>query len=184
LKALCVPQRQPATFAVFSSSIASSPMSDLATDSGLSQNRPSGIDQTDRPASYCVREIPSSQRFQQTKRTKGTNLEQFKLRVGGQPFVLTRFQLEHDAPNFFTSALLGDWSESQEELLDLPDRDPQLFRLVSQHLSGYTIFPLDAHQNTQKTLLNLKADAQFYGLDQLAIDVQNQIDPPPPPLRL
>ncbi|KAG8687847.1 hypothetical protein FRC09_013250, partial [Ceratobasidium sp. 395] len=62
----------------------------------------------------------------------------------GETFVLTRDQIEFDSPNFFTSCFLGEFTESRTRTLTL-SRDPELFRIILDHLSGYEVLPL--HQS-------------------------------------
>ncbi|KAG8706707.1 hypothetical protein FRC09_002257 [Ceratobasidium sp. 395] len=84
-------------------------------------------------------------------------------------FRLDRSQLEFDSPNYFTACFLGSFSESKGREIRLP-RDPALFSLIVNYLSGYTIFPLqEVNGMAPETVLeNLLADALFYGLEDLA----------------
>ncbi|KAF8593649.1 hypothetical protein BDV93DRAFT_221604, partial [Ceratobasidium sp. AG-I] len=77
-------------------------------------------------------------------------------------------------------------------------RDPDLFRIVLDYLSGYVVFPLSdkhipLHSSSQVVLQNLVADATFYelrGFLKLCQDhtyireptpVEEMTPPPPPP---
>ncbi|EUC53458.1 BTB domain protein, putative [Rhizoctonia solani AG-3 Rhs1AP] len=86
-------------------------------------------------------------------------------------FILTKSQIEFDAPNYFTTCFLGDFEESKTLHLKL-SRDPGLFRIISDYLCGYNIFPLaeqvvPARMSPQLVLTNLQIDAEFYQLDGL-----------------
>ncbi|KDN46660.1 hypothetical protein RSAG8_04040, partial [Rhizoctonia solani AG-8 WAC10335] len=90
----------------------------------------------------------------------------------GTDFLLTKSQIEFDAPNYFTTCFLGDFEESQTLHLKI-SRDPVLFRIISDYLCGYTVLPLaddviPARMSPELVLANLKADAEFYLLDGLA----------------
>ncbi|KAG9120754.1 hypothetical protein FRC07_003624 [Ceratobasidium sp. 392] len=83
-------------------------------------------------------------------------------------FHLDRSQIEFDSPNYFTACFLGSFSESNGREIRL-FRDPALFSLIINYLSGYTIFPLrEVNGMAPETVLeNLLADALFYGLEDL-----------------
>lgn len=83
-------------------------------------------------------------------------------------FHLDRSQLEFDSPNYFTACFLGSFSESDGREIRL-SRDPALFSLIVNYLSGYTIFPLREVNGMapEGVLENLLADALFYGLEDL-----------------
>ncbi|GAA5940510.1 hypothetical protein JCM10213_001127 [Rhodosporidiobolus nylandii] len=54
----------------------------------------------------------------------------------GTPFDLTFSQISTDSPNYFTAAFLdSDFSEASSRVLRT-DRNPQLFALIVEHLSG------------------------------------------------
>jgi len=94
----------------------------------------------------------------------------FTVTLRGQSFVLTKAQIESDAPNYFTASFLGGYQESTNGTLTL-DRNPALFALIVEHLSGYVLLPLPANavpgMSNQAALRNLRADALFYGLERL-----------------
>ncbi|CAE6375190.1 unnamed protein product [Rhizoctonia solani] len=76
-------------------------------------------------------------------------------------------------PNYFTSCFLGDFREAETRRIEL-DRDPDLFRIVISHLNGYVVLPLNekilpGSASLRSTLLNLRADAQFYQLDGFTV---------------
>ncbi|CAE7081134.1 unnamed protein product [Rhizoctonia solani] len=89
----------------------------------------------------------------------------------GQEFILTKSQIEFDSPNYFTSCFLGDFQEAKTKRLEL-SRNPDLFKLIIEHLCGYEILPLDekscpSHMPPDIALRNIRADALFYQLDGL-----------------
>ncbi|KAG9078753.1 hypothetical protein FS749_009186 [Ceratobasidium sp. UAMH 11750] len=97
--------------------------------------------------------------------------ETYTVTVRSEPFVLTRDQIEFDSPNYFTSCFLGEFAESQARTATL-SRDPDLFRIVLDYLSGYKVLPLHESAVTKRmgnevAISNLLVDAQFYQLDGL-----------------
>ncbi|KAG8682677.1 hypothetical protein FRC09_016609 [Ceratobasidium sp. 395] len=97
--------------------------------------------------------------------------ETYTVVIHGGPFVLTRDQIEFDSPNYFTSCFLGEFTESRTRTLTLA-RDPELFRIIQDHLSGYEVLPLHhsvvpKRMSPEVALRNLLVDAQFYLLDGL-----------------
>ncbi|GAA5874226.1 hypothetical protein JCM8547_007797 [Rhodosporidiobolus lusitaniae] len=101
----------------------------------------------------------------------------FTILVGLNPptsFSLTLSQIESDSPSLFTSFFLSSSSaeESEAEPLRLPSFDPDLFRLIVLHLSGYLILPLasSAFPPTMSPgagLRNLLHDASRLSLSRL-----------------
>lgn len=61
--------------------------------------------------------------------------EQYTVITRGVTFHLFRSQIEFDSPNYFTSAFLEGFAEAQSQVVHL-DRNPQLFALVVEHVSG------------------------------------------------
>jgi hypothetical protein len=91
--------------------------------------------------------------------------------VMGKTFSLTKYQIEFDSPNYFTTCFLGDFCEAQTRQLEL-SRDPDLFKLIVRHLCGYSVLPLNEKQIPSSTtpataLADLRADATFHQLDGL-----------------
>ncbi|KAG9087141.1 hypothetical protein FRC06_002710 [Ceratobasidium sp. 370] len=89
----------------------------------------------------------------------------------GENFTLTRDQVEFDSPNYFTSCFLGEFTESQTRTVTL-SRDPHLFRIILDYLSGYEVLPLHEsavpkRMGLEVALRNLLIDARFYLLDGL-----------------
>ena len=92
--------------------------------------------------------------------------------VRGEPFQLSRNQIDFDAPNFFSTYFSSGFVESAKRTLTL-DRNPALFALIVEYLSGYPILPLSAESAPPLMSLAmarrcLLADAQFYGLQKLS----------------
>ncbi|KAL5632281.1 hypothetical protein ACGC1H_000327 [Rhizoctonia solani] len=107
----------------------------------------------------------------------------YTVTIQGADFLLTKSQIEFDAPNYFTTCFLGDFEESKTLHLKL-SRDPGLFRIISDYLCGYTIFPLadqavPARMSPELVLANLKIDAEFYQLDGLVEQCESRITQKP-----
>ncbi|KAG8783846.1 hypothetical protein FRC12_019293 [Ceratobasidium sp. 428] len=90
----------------------------------------------------------------------------------GETFVLTRDQIEFDSPNYFSTCFLGEFAESRTRTLTL-SRDPELFGIILDHLSGYEVLPLHSsaipkRMSQELALHNLLVDARFYLLDGLS----------------
>jgi len=111
--------------------------------------------------------------------------ETFKVLIGGDTFVLTSSQIKNDGEsNFFIDAFFGDCIESQHKVMDLPDKSPEIFYFIHQHLKGYHIFPLDRESCPPKmsmkvTLENILLDAIYFALDGLASLTREQLQPKP-----
>lgn len=74
-------------------------------------------------------------------------------------------------PNYFTALFFGEFSEAGSTTIYL-DRNPELFAIIVEYLSGYTILPLSERalpriMDMQCALRNLAEDAAFYGLSRL-----------------
>ena len=89
-----------------------------------------------------------------------------------QTFHLSEQQVAFDGPNYFTRTL--------ERMSDLPvqqrktflDRNPQLFSVILEYLTGYVILPLGSSaappsMTPEVALQNLLEDAKFYQLKGL-----------------
>jgi hypothetical protein len=109
--------------------------------------------------------------------------EEYTIIVRGERFVLSRDQLYFDAPNYFTSLFcdsgFSETANGTEEVI--LHRDPHLFQIIQTHLSGYTIMPLPEnwfprYMSKDAALLNLLADARFYGLDKLVKTLEARTD--------
>jgi hypothetical protein len=97
--------------------------------------------------------------------------ETYTVLMRKETFYLTRDQVEFDSPNYFTYCFLGDFTESQIRTLQL-SRDPELFQIIIDYLSGYKILPLQEggipkRMSLDTALQNLLIDAEFYLLDRL-----------------
>ena len=104
------------------------------------------------------------------------------IHMRGEVFLLTIDQIVFDSPNYFTSCFLGDFAESETRNLQL-SRDPDLFKIVLDYLSGYQVLPLDdsvipRRMNRESALRNLRADAEFYSLDGLVAQIPNTQETP------
>lgn len=101
----------------------------------------------------------------------GASEDTYTVFVRGEKFVLSHSQITFDSPNHFTSCFLSGFSESKTRTLVL-DRNPALFALIVDYLSGYDILPLDPRSlpptmNLTNATRNLRSDAQYFGLDGL-----------------
>ncbi|KAF8671833.1 hypothetical protein RHS04_08119 [Rhizoctonia solani] len=95
----------------------------------------------------------------------------YTVTVRGTDILLTKSQIEYDSPNYFTTCFLGDFKESQTRHIKL-SRDPDLFLIISDYLCGYKVLPLNdrvipKRMSPELALENLRADAEFYQLDNL-----------------
>ncbi len=92
--------------------------------------------------------------------------------VRGEEFQLSYGHISCDSPNFFTDCFRSGFVESREHVLRL-DRNPVLFALIVEYLSGYPILPpttdsLPSSIGITMARRCLLADAQFYGLQMLS----------------
>lgn len=97
--------------------------------------------------------------------------QRYTVIVRDEQFSLQRSQIEFDAPNYFTAYFLGEFRESGCTTLVL-DRNPDLFAILVEYMSGYTILPLSSRSlprtmDPMLALRNLAEDAAFYGLSHL-----------------
>ncbi|KAG9076502.1 hypothetical protein FS749_011731 [Ceratobasidium sp. UAMH 11750] len=122
--------------------------------------------------------------------------ETYTIIMRGQTFTLTRDQVEFDSPNYFTSCFLGEFTESRTRTLTI-SRDPELFKIILDYLSGYEVLPLHtsvipSRMSPDLALRNLLVDARFYLLDRFIRRIGSgvkslsiaTIDPPPTYLML
>lgn len=105
--------------------------------------------------------------------------ETYTVRIREETFYLTRDQIEFDSPNYFTFCFLGDFAESETRTLQL-SRDPDLFKIVLDYLSGYRVLPLPSavipkRMSSESALQNLLVDAEFYLLDGLVSQVNSAL---------
>ncbi|KAG9085757.1 hypothetical protein FRC06_003460, partial [Ceratobasidium sp. 370] len=110
--------------------------------------------------------------------------ETYTIIMRGETFTLTRDQVEFDSPNYFTSCFLGEFTESRTRTLTL-SRDPELFRIILDYLSGYDVLPLHtsvipSRMSLDLALRNLLVDARFYLLDRLIRRIGASVKSPSP----
>ncbi|KAF8685131.1 hypothetical protein RHS04_00797 [Rhizoctonia solani] len=98
-----------------------------------------------------------------------TQSELYKITLRDTTFTLDHSQIQYDSPNYFTSCFLGSFSESHAREIRL-SRDPALFSIIVNYLSGYAILPIQPPPGMSEEVAweNLLRDALFYGLDELA----------------
>ncbi|CAG8517019.1 2458_t:CDS:2 [Paraglomus occultum] len=78
-------------------------------------------------------------------------------------FCISPDSLRRDAPNFFTAAFFGYFSESETTSIFI-ERDPDNFAMIVQYLRRYDVdWPLD----DQIAMNNLIDDVKYYGFERL-----------------
>jgi hypothetical protein len=93
-------------------------------------------------------------------------------------FSLSKTQIEFDSPNRFTDYFLGTNARGIELF-----RNPDLFMLILDYLSGYTILPISDNalprMSRENALRNLRVDAEYYRLKGLIdlIDNHTSVSP-------
>lgn len=105
--------------------------------------------------------------------------QKYTVIVRDEEFTLRKSQIDFDAPNYFTAIFLGDFSEGGTTTTTV-DRNPDLFAIIVEYLSGYHILPLASKalprtMDSKTAMLNLIEDAAFYGL-LLKTPLQPKID--------
>lgn len=103
-----------------------------------------------------------------------TSAERYTVVVRDEEFTLSRSQLEFDSPNYFTAIFFGDFAEGDSKLTTIHvDRNPTLFAIIVEYLSGYPLSlpiapkALPRTMDSRTAMLALADDAAFYGLDKL-----------------
>ncbi|KAI0691729.1 hypothetical protein C8Q76DRAFT_634554 [Earliella scabrosa] len=91
--------------------------------------------------------------------------------VRGEEFQLSQSQIFFDSPNYFTNCFSSAFAEAQERVLRL-DRNPALFALIVEYLSGYPILPLvpdslPPGMGMSMARRCLLADAEYFELKEL-----------------
>lgn len=110
--------------------------------------------------------------------------ETYTIHVRDEVFHLTKDQVEFNSPNYFTSCFFGDSVESQTRTLRL-FRDPDLFKIVIDYLSGYQVLPLHGsvipkRMSLELAVRNLRVDADYYLLDGLVDQIVEYQENDPP----
>jgi hypothetical protein len=104
--------------------------------------------------------------------------EIFTAILRGETFMLSQEQLEFDSPNFFTNLFLGSFAEAESRRVELA-RNPDIFRIIIDYMSGYPIVPLSDVSVPRMTAIVanqcLLVDAEFYGLRSLVTLVQAEL---------
>jgi hypothetical protein len=79
-----------------------------------------------------------------------------------------------DAPNILSTAFQDGYKETETGTICFPDRDPDVFKIITRYLSGYEVFPLEKkpQDETEKLMKNIQADALYYGLSALVEQVE------------
>ncbi|TDL27011.1 hypothetical protein BD410DRAFT_480703 [Rickenella mellea] len=95
----------------------------------------------------------------------------YKIILRDEEFTLYKTQIEFDAPNYFTACFFGEFAESKQTTIAL-DRNPDLFALIVEYMSGYCVLPISAKalprtMDIATATANLVEDAAFYGLSRL-----------------
>ncbi|CAB4387402.1 unnamed protein product [Rhizophagus irregularis] len=96
---------------------------------------------------------------------KYSKIQTYNIQVGESKFCLTSESLSRDAPNFFTAAFFGYFSESKTTSIFI-ERDPIYFSMMVRYLRGYEV---DWPANDKITMNNLLADVKYYGFEKLQI---------------
>lgn len=126
---------------------------------------------------FAVELIVSAASLMEAKPTKYTVI------VRDEVFTLYKTQIEFDAPNYFTALFLGDFAEGASNTTTLTlDRNPALFSILVEYMSGYHILPLSERalpktMNARTALRNLVEDAAFYGLSRLHAMLSEPVQP-------
>lgn len=126
---------------------------------------------------FAVELVVSATSLMEAKPTKYTII------VRDEVFTLYKTQIEFDAPNYFTALFLGDFAEGSSNTTTLTlDRNPALFSILVDYMSGYHILPLSERalpktMNARTALRNLVEDAAFYGLSRLHAMLSEPVQP-------
>lgn len=96
-------------------------------------------------------------------------------------YTLTLAQIQTDSPNFFSTAFLGEYTESETRSITV-DRRNDTFEIILQYLDGHDLvydvlqghFKLEGHETGHAVRL-LEAEVAYFGLDRLErlLDVGN-----------
>ena len=106
--------------------------------------------------------------------------EEYTIVLRGERFLLSANQLHFNAPNYFTMLFEGPFQEAADGKREVVlYRDPNLFRIIETYLSGYKILPHDRwpeYMSKEAAKENLLEDAKFYGLDGLALLLEENLN--------
>jgi hypothetical protein len=105
------------------------------------------------------------------------------VKVRGHEFHLSRSQIQSDAPNIFTTHLERAQAGGEPPSPLFLDRDPDIFALIVQYLSGYDILPIPASAIPRTFTLEsakraLVRDAELLCLSGLRSVLQASFAPP------
>jgi hypothetical protein len=87
----------------------------------------------------------------------------YNIKIGENNFCLSSDSLNSDAPNFFTAAFFGYFSEAETTSIFI-ERDPIYFSMIVRYLRGYEV---DWPINEKTSMINLLADVKYYGFEKL-----------------
>ncbi|RIA88157.1 hypothetical protein C1645_739579 [Glomus cerebriforme] len=94
---------------------------------------------------------------------KPSIIQIFNVQIGERSFCLSSESLNNDAPNFFTAAFFGYFSEAKSTNIFI-ERDPTYFSMIIRYLRGYEV---DWPINEKTSMKNLLADVKYYGFERL-----------------
>jgi hypothetical protein len=94
-----------------------------------------------------------------------SKIHTYNVQIGESKFCLTSESLKRDAPNFFTAAFFGYFSESKTTSIFI-ERDPIYFSIIVRYLRGYEV---DWPVNDKISMNNLLSDVKYYGFEKLQI---------------
>ncbi|KAJ5925343.1 hypothetical protein N7454_007982 [Penicillium verhagenii] len=90
----------------------------------------------------------------------------FSIQIGGTLFRLSGASIASDAPSYFSRFFQSQLQNPQSNTANVRtlyiDRDPETFKLIANHLQGYSVQPRNGTE-----FVRLFADAQFYHLPRL-----------------
>ena len=68
----------------------------------------------------------------------------FVVHCRDEEFALSESQIKTDSPNYFTNFFLGSFKEGKDHQASpmVLDRNPELFAVIVEYLSGYPVLPL------------------------------------------
>ncbi|CAI2165397.1 7300_t:CDS:2 [Funneliformis geosporum] len=87
----------------------------------------------------------------------------YNIKIGEGTFCLSSESLNRDAPNFFTAAFFGHFSEANTTSIFI-DRDPTNFSMIVKYLRMYEV---DWPVKDKISMKNLLEDVKYYGFERL-----------------